>query len=82
MPIFEYNCLSCGEPFELLVLRSEASPTCPECSSSKVERAISLVSVSSGQSRGSALRKAKKRAAEVRHDKEYHEHRAEHKHNH
>lgn len=32
MPIFEYRCPKCGEPFELLVKRSEAETpkSCPK----------------------------------------------------
>ena len=82
MPIFEYRCLNCEEQFEVLVLKGSGTPTCPSCSSDTLEKTISLSAVSSEQSRGRALRKARKRANEVRFDKEYHEHQAEHHHEH
>jgi putative FmdB family regulatory protein len=82
MPIFEYRCSACGDEFELLVLPKSDSPRCPACSSEDLEKTLSLSAVSSEHSRGHAMQKAKKRAAEVRHDKEYHEHQAEHRHHH
>lgn len=43
MPLFEFECESCGETFEELV-RSSAAATevlCPECQSSQVHKKIS-----------------------------------------
>jgi putative FmdB family regulatory protein len=58
MPVYEYRCAECGEKFDLF-LRSamqKAAPTCPQCGSSEVEKAISLFGVSgaSGSSRAGA----------------------------
>lgn len=43
MPIYEYECASCGARFELLVSRSKAkkSPACEECGSSDTARVMS-----------------------------------------
>jgi putative FmdB family regulatory protein len=41
MPIFEYECGSCGTPFELLV-RSDTAIACPACSSATVKKKLSL----------------------------------------
>ena len=44
MPIYDFTCCECREPFERLV-RGEheiATMTCPKCSSSKVEKLLSL----------------------------------------
>ena len=38
MPIYEYECRECDHRFELLVLGSE-TPACPECESTKLDRA-------------------------------------------
>ncbi len=44
MPIFEFDCPSCGQPFEELVRNSEAAKdvTCPSCGSRKVKRKLSM----------------------------------------
>lgn len=41
MPIYEYHCAGCGKNFELLV-RSDTVPSCPACSSTVLERLISM----------------------------------------
>jgi len=43
MPIYEYACTRCHNPFEELVLRKsdEAEVHCPRCQSRKVERLLS-----------------------------------------
>jgi putative FmdB family regulatory protein len=51
MPIYEYVCHECDEPFEALVLGfSKVDVKCPECDSEKVEKQISTFAsrVSSG----------------------------------
>lgn len=43
MPIFEFLCEDCGQPFEELVFSSSAvdEVTCPECGSAEVQKMIS-----------------------------------------
>ena len=43
MPIFEYQCQSCQNQFELLV-SSESQIACPECSSAEVNKLFSVFS--------------------------------------
>jgi putative FmdB family regulatory protein len=38
MPIFEYQCRSCGAKFEKVVSSAEAAATCKECGSPRVEK--------------------------------------------
>ena len=40
MPIFDYTCKSCGNPFETLV-RSDTVPACPKCGSTELEKRVS-----------------------------------------
>jgi putative FmdB family regulatory protein len=50
MPIFEYQCASCGKEFEILVRSSSPAPKCPECSSTELRKKLSAfasISVSS-----------------------------------
>jgi len=45
MPIYEYECRECGEPFEKMVRFSEADllPACPKCASNDTRKKISAV---------------------------------------
>ena len=40
LPLYEYQCLECGQVFEVLVQRvnSTTVPVCPQCRRDKVER--------------------------------------------
>ena len=46
MPIYEFTCLDCNKDSELLVRTSswKGSATCPECSSTKLEKKLSVFS--------------------------------------
>ena len=47
MPIYEYRCEECDEPFEVFV-RSSSQQTdfaCPKCGSQRVKKAMSLFGV-------------------------------------
>ncbi|MFH1605392.1 MAG: zinc ribbon domain-containing protein [Pseudomonadota bacterium] len=41
MPIYEYQCASCGKEFELLVRNSSQRPQCPGCSGSDLRKKLS-----------------------------------------
>jgi putative FmdB family regulatory protein len=55
MPIYEYQCLSCGHQFERLLLPSSTPPGeqagCPSCRGQQLERVLSLFAVSSESTR-------------------------------
>ena len=42
MPIFEFNCKSCGHAFEALV-RASTTPSCPQCASAALEKCVSNI---------------------------------------
>jgi putative FmdB family regulatory protein len=67
MPIFEYRC-DRGHEFELLVLKGQAPPRCPECGSKKLDKLLSLPRVSSDQTRKKASRAQRARNARTRRD--------------
>ena len=46
MPLFEYACKKCGHQFETLSHGFD-QPTCPACSSVKLEKLLSTFAVSS-----------------------------------
>jgi len=42
MPIYDFECQSCGHEFEKLVMRSDApAPNCKSCYSDQVEKKVS-----------------------------------------
>jgi len=49
MPLYEYQCKTCGHRFEALVYRS-AHPVCPSCGSQDLERLLSAFAVSGSAS--------------------------------
>jgi putative FmdB family regulatory protein len=62
MPIFEYTCRSCGNQFELLVLKTTV-PACPSCKSAELDRHFSLPAVSSDSTRENARQAGLRRNA-------------------
>ncbi len=46
MPLFEFRCAGCEQQFELLI-RGGATPSCPSCGSTSLERVVSMFAVSS-----------------------------------
>ncbi|MEI8031527.1 MAG: zinc ribbon domain-containing protein [Comamonadaceae bacterium] len=46
MPIYEYACGDCGNAFEALV-RSDTTPECPTCHSTKLDKLLSKRGVKS-----------------------------------
>jgi putative FmdB family regulatory protein len=54
MPIYEYECLACGNRFDKLVRNVEKPPriVCPVCESLDVQRLISQIAVHGGKDGG------------------------------
>jgi putative FmdB family regulatory protein len=80
MPIFEYECLGCGNQFEYLVLPSSPKAECPSCKRKKLKQLISLCAVSSEGTRQANLSQARKKASVVQKDKRHEEHKQMHEH--
>ena len=72
MPIFEYLCRSCGQRFELLVLR-DSGTECPFCKSRDLEKLISVPAVSSDQTKRRASKDVRMRNRAVRQDQAHEE---------
>jgi putative FmdB family regulatory protein len=45
MPLFEYECRSCGHRFEYLI-RAGETPQCPGCHGAELEKQLSVFAVS------------------------------------
>jgi putative FmdB family regulatory protein len=44
MPIYEYLCGDCGNPFEEVVRSFDATVSCPHCAGGQIERQLSVFS--------------------------------------
>ena len=57
MPIYEYHCEKCDRDFEYLVFGND-NPYCPNCSSKKVSRLMSICGFVSKGSSGQTVKSA------------------------
>jgi putative FmdB family regulatory protein len=80
MPIYEYQCQSCGHQFEYLVLPSSSEPECPSCHHHDLQKMISLCAVSSENTRGAHLSAERKKYSKINKEKQHEEHKAFHEH--
>jgi putative FmdB family regulatory protein len=48
MPIYEYQCASCGNEFEVLVRNSSSAPACPACKGSELRKKLSAFAAITG----------------------------------
>ena len=64
MPIYEFECESCGCRFEELVSAEAPAPPCPQCASVSVRRLFSVVSPPGRQPRGPRVRSDESRRSE------------------
>jgi putative FmdB family regulatory protein len=48
MPIYEYDCLGCGNAFELLIAHGGKGARCPQCQSTKLKRKFSVFAAHQG----------------------------------
>jgi putative FmdB family regulatory protein len=70
MPLFDFQCKSCGHEFEGLV-RGEKLPACPECKGRDLEKLLSLPAVRSDTTRAKAMRAAKQRDQKLGAEREH-----------
>jgi putative FmdB family regulatory protein len=54
MPLYEYECSSCGALFERLRQMDDADPNCPRCSSAHVARRISMFAATTSTRTGTS----------------------------
>ena len=46
MPVFEFECVSCGDRFERLVFSATSTVSCPDCGSTELEKLPSTFGMS------------------------------------
>ena len=68
MPIFDFVCQACDNQFEALV-RGTSLPVCPACSSTELERQLSLPTAHTSGTHQNALKAAKRRDARQGNDR-------------
>lgn len=78
MPLYDFECLDCGERFEALVL-GRGAPSCPICHGSKLEKLVSTFAVNSAATRKTNLTSGRRERAKARHDRAVAEHEQIHK---
>ena len=79
MPLYDYECLDCGEIFEALV-RGSSPVVCPSCQSQKLEQMLSMFSVSSETTRQTNIKSARRQNAKNQRDKAIADHEEIHHH--
>jgi len=78
VPLYEFECLDCGQYFEALVLKSPA--VCPACHSQNLEQLLSMFSVNSDATRRASLQGARRQNAKTQRDKTIADHEEIHRH--
>lgn len=69
MPLYEYDCLSCAQRFEVLVRGPQTAIVCPACGRDQIERVISSFAVSSPESRRANVDSARQQNLKLDRDK-------------
>jgi putative FmdB family regulatory protein len=71
MPLYDYECRSCGHEFETLV-RTGSTPECPKCHGHDLERQLSTFMMTSDEHNREMVRKERKKLL-PKHKAEQHE---------
>lgn len=51
MPIFDFECKTCGNKFDLMIANKDKDKVkCPQCGSAEIKQLLSLFATSSGSS--------------------------------
>jgi putative FmdB family regulatory protein len=67
MPLYDFECRSCGHLFEALVRAGDAA-RCPSCNGTDLERQLPIVAVSTEERRRESVKRERKRQIAGRKD--------------
>jgi putative FmdB family regulatory protein len=67
MPLYDFQCRSCGHQFEALVRAGDVA-RCPSCSGTDLERQLPIVAVSTEERRRASVKRERKRQIAGRKD--------------
>ena len=73
MPLFDFRCRACSHEFEALV-RTGATPACPQCNGTDLDRLPSAFAPSSDTMRRASVSTARQNAAKARAERRRVEH--------
>ena len=69
MPIYEYQCRSCGNQFEYLVLPTTPEPACPSCQGHELEQLLSMFGTSTAHAERSFRKEFARKKKAYQHDR-------------
>jgi putative FmdB family regulatory protein len=71
MPIYDYQCKSCGHRFDQLVKLGAKPPACPSCGKAAERLSSFSAAISTGTTRGRALKDGRSRAGAQKKEKDH-----------
>jgi putative FmdB family regulatory protein len=70
MPLYDFQCRTCGHEFEALVRPQDQAPTtCPACQGVDLERLIASFAVSTAEKTAAAAKQSRQRQAKANKEK-------------
>jgi len=68
VPLFDFECRSCGHEFEALVRPADDPPSCPACGAKDLEKQLPTFAVNTAEKRAAAAKQSRQRQIAKRKD--------------
>jgi len=68
VPLFDFECRSCGHEFEALVRPADGPPSCPACGAKDLEKQLPTFAVNTAEKRAAAAKQSRQRQIAKRKD--------------